>query len=509
MESRDSLIRLLRTVQRRMFIQRWVRGVAVGVALAACAACLWVVAARLFPQLGEPFFVAVGLLAFGYLAGSIYAWRNRPSLLDAAIQADRHSGLRERITSSLELAEEHGPMVDAVHADARRRIEGLNLSQQFPLMTSSRLRWVYAPLLILGVAYMALPEFDLFNYEDRQAEAKMQKEAVAVKVEHIREELKPLKELAASDQEGILGEMTADIEAMTADLEQGTLTERQALAKLSNLADDLAERREAFAKQGAMPELGPMQNELGITRELAKALQEGRLGDAQKKVAELSEKLRNGELSEQERESLKKELKSISESMKTNGSELSQSLAEALAGAAQSMDSQDIQGAMEAMKAAELSLEDIESMLEELKKMDGMMARLKEWEGEFLGEGAYCPFCGKKIGDCDGEGQCAGQGLGLRGAGRGQGNRLGEVPEAEGQFQPTMASGPLTKGKMLADILQRTAPEAGEEAHVDYVSGAFVELQQEAEQALTQEEIPPGSREYVRQYFGSLEPENR
>ena len=94
------------------------------------------------------------------------------------------------------------------------------------------------------------------------------------------------------------------------------------------------------------------------------------------------------------------------------------------------------------------------------------------------------------------------------GAGRGAGNRLGEIPDVEVGLNPTLAKGPLTKGKMLMDILQRTAPETGEEPTAEYIAGAFVEMRQEAERALTQEEIPQGSKEFVRQYFGSLEPES-
>jgi hypothetical protein len=95
----------------------------------------------------------------------------------------------------------------------------------------------------------------------------------------------------------------------------------------------------------------------------------------------------------------------------------------------------------------------------------------------------------------------------MGGTGMGRGNRVGELPDLNAGFKPTVLPGDLTKGKVLATILQKGAPQDDAESTLEYVTEAFVEVRQEAEQALTKEEIPPGAKEFVRQYFGSLEPE--
>ena len=56
-------------------------------------------------------------------------------------------------------------------------------------------------------------------------------------------------------------------------------------------------------------------------------------------------------------------------------------------------------------------------------------------------------------------------------------------------------------------LMQKAAPEEGAEPTQEFVVKTFESVQQEAEQALTKEEIPPAAKEYVRQYFGTLEPE--
>ena len=112
---------------------------------------------------------------------------------------------------------------------------------------------------------------------------------------------------------------------------------------------------------------------------------------------------------------------------------------------------------------------------------------------------------------CKGAGQCkgSGMGLGLRGPGRGQGNRIGELPKVTTSTDPSLAPGDMTKGKILATIMQRAAPQDGEHATIDYSQQAIVQIQQQSEEALTKEEIPAGAKEFVRQYFGSLEPDNQ
>jgi hypothetical protein len=65
----------------------------------------------------------------------------------------------------------------------------------------------------------------------------------------------------------------------------------------------------------------------------------------------------------------------------------------------------------------------------------------------------------------------------------------------------------MTPGKVLSSIMKHSAPDEDQEATAEYVSETIIEVQQAAEEALTKEEIPQGSKEFVRQYFGSLEPE--
>jgi len=525
-KSSDPIRSLVRQVRARLFVRGWISWTLRSLFVASVASLLWVVASRLMPALGDPFWPVIAALAASYPVGFLIAVLRRPSEDDAAVTADRAFGLRERVTTALELADNASPMAQAARDDARRKVEGARPSHAVPLAIGARARWVYAPLLALGVAYLFLPELDLFDYNARQAEADARREAVAVHVERIKEALDPLKEENATGEPSPLSDITAQLSDLANQMDSGQLTEKQAIAKLDNLAEKVEEQRRQLAEKGMLPQLANDAERFGMARDVAKALQEGKLADAAKKLAELQKKLQDGSLSKSERESLAKSLQKLAEAMAANPSAMSESLAEALAKAAASMTSGDMKAAGESMKLAELSLKDIESMMAQLDKMSSMKAYLAEWKGNMMGASEYCRSCGMKMSECTGgscctpgngqcngagggcsNGSCNGNGLGLRGAGRGAGNRIGNVPEIEAGFQPTQAPGPLTKGKMLADLLQRSAPEEGEESKVDYINGTFEQLAQDAEQALTQEEIPAGAKEYVRQYFGAIEPE--
>lgn len=84
---------------------------------------------------------------------------------------------------------------------------------------------------------------------------------------------------------------------------------------------------------------------------------------------------------------------------------------------------------------------------------------------------------------------------------------MGELPDVQSSFTPTTLPGEMTPGKVLSSIVQHNAPDEDPEATAEFVSDTIIEVQQAAEEALTKEEIPQGSKEFVRQYFGSLEPE--
>jgi hypothetical protein len=519
----DPLVTSLRRVRRRLAVQQWVRFSIKVLILASTASCIWLVITRFFPALGDPVQVCLGLLAVGIIVASFFALLRRPSLLKAALEADKRLRLHERLTSSFELAEVEGPMIEAVHLDARRHLAHLDIRKSFPYRPPRSGRWLAIPLIVFGLAYLLLPEFDLTRYRERKAEAKAREEATRVKVEKLKSAVRPLRK-PTQEPASELADVATAVERVAESLESQEITEKQALARLADLTEELLKHREKLQTDSPMPKLAADTNKLGISREIASDVQSGRFGDAAQKTRELQEKLKEGALTEKEMEKLADDLKKLSEMLGGESSELGKALAEALGNTGKSLKSRDVKGALEAMEGIELSLEDLASVLEQLGQLDLMMVNLADWQQDLLGPSNFCRNCGAMLKPCTGEGgqctgcgaghscygscgTCSGTGPGMGGTGMGRGNRVGELPDLNAGFKPTVLPGDLTKGKVLATILQKGAPQDDAESTLEYVTEAFVEVRQEAEQALTKEEIPPGAKEFVRQYFGSLEPE--
>jgi len=517
---------LISKVRFRLAVHRWslfmVRGLIAGVILGG----LWILATRLFPQSGNAESGTLILLAASILSACIWSFLKMPSRTQSSLELDKRLNLNERVTSSLEMEDMSGPMVDALREDVVKKVDSISYNREFPLLSTRGLNWLSALLIVTGLLYMFLPEFDLTGHNERIAEAKATDAVKAVAVERIEKIQKNLTDLDEADVPA-LKEFDLALNDLKNDLEKGKISEKQMVARLSNLSDDLRRKRNAFQKNNPVPKVAGDLKQFSMAKELAAAIQKGKMGKAAEMAKAMQQKLQKGDLSEQEKKALQKDLKSLSEMLGGENTELGKALAKAQAG----LESGDMKAALEAMKGAEMSLEDLESIMKQMDQMDQTMFKLAEWKQGSFGESEFCRECGSKLSKCEGEGgECesegghthngvcgscsgggnkagSGNGLGLGGAGRGQGNRLGKLPDVPFNTTATKTSGALTKGRMLADIMQKASPELGQEASVEMISGAFIQLQQATEQALTQEEIPDASKELVRQYFGALEPE--
>jgi len=547
----DPLLTTLRKVRWLLGFQQWIRFVVVGLIGGLTGCCAWLVVTRLFPLLAIDRTPYAGVLAIGVLVSVLWGIRRRPDLLQAALETDRRLALNERFTSSLQLARAEGPMVDALHEDARRHLAHLELRKAFPFFVPRSTRWLALPLLAFGVGYVFLPEFDLFGFSERQVQAKAKEEARRVKAERIEAAARPLKESGAIPNEA-LADAARAIERLAEELAAGKLTEKQALAKLTDLGEQLQQRREALQPEAARPNLKSELGQLGATRELAQNILNGRFGAAARQARELQKKLEEGGLSDEEKKKAAEDLKKLSDLLKGQQAGESPALSEALAQTAAGLKLGDLgAGGLQLDPGqapdGELSLEDVASILEQLDKLNMSMCQLGDCQLKMLGPSEFCRFCGVKLKACqggDGEcpgcgpghacygmcgscsgsgwGQCGGFGVGpwrpgysarfgrgMGGPGRGRGASTGPLPDVADSFVPTMLPGEMTKGKFLASIVQRAAPNQDAEPTQDFIAEVLVEATQEAEKALTKEEIPPGAREFVRQYFGSLESEKK
>ncbi len=489
----DSLPEALKKVRIRLAVQSWLCSVSVGLLYAGIACCFCLAITRFFLW-GNPLPLCAGIVALGILVPTLLVQRRLPTLVDAALAADQRLNLKERFTSSLELSQREGGMFSALHEDARQHLDHLDVGRDFSFSLPGSVRWLTIPIIVFGIAYIFLPEFDLFGIEARRAEALARAEKVKMQVERLRNEIKPLEELVAEAVDGgPLTEATELIERVSEELERGELTEKQALAKLTDLRDTFKDQLDSMNESNPRPKIAGNNEKLGFAEDMANDIQQGKFSDAAQKAEELQKKLEKGDLSEQELEAMSRDLEKLSKLLGNQSPALSKALAEA----AQSLKSGNISAALAVFSEAELAFEDLESIMMQMDMLAKACSTLGNCAGGLCGLADAMGFF--KEGDSDRFGP------GMGGPGRGQGGTVGELPDVNVGFDPTMLPGPLTDGQNLLSIEQQAAPELGQEAKIEFLQGTFVQAQQRAEQALEQEEIPRGSKEFIRQYFGTLE----
>ena len=488
--SPDPLIRSLRAVRRRLLLRLWLTLSALSFLYSSCLCCVLLLITRLFPTLGNPVPAYIGLIVGGWLIATVATWSRRPFLLAAALAADRRLGLKERLTSSFELARCDGPMIQELHADARSHLGRLDPVRDFPLAPPRVLRWVWAPILAFWIAYVCLPEFDVFGFKSRQVEARVRFEKVHMQAQRLRNEAQKLMAAAPIAAGGTLAETAALLDRISGELERGEITEKQAMAQLTDLRESLKERYDNLSQSRPTPKLAQEEN-LGAAQDIASAIQKNQFGEAVQKARELQQRLKEGKLSEKELEAVANDLKKLAQLLGNQDA----ALAEALAEAAQACMNGDCDKSALAMESLALSLEDLESILKQLDEL----AKAGFCLGCCMGtRGAIGPWA-------PGETDKFGSGMG--GPGKGRGGHVGPLPDVDAAFDPSLLPGPMTQGKILMSVEQRATPEPGAKPTIGYIEQTFVEARQAAEQALEQEEIPRGSRELVRQYFGTLEPQ--
>ena len=149
--------RLLRAVRGRLIVTAWVHFLTL-FATWAVAALFWLILTRLFPVLGEPGPAFGVLLVTAALAATVLTYRQSPSYSMTALEVDRRLGLEERITSSLELEDADGAMVQALHRDAEVHSSNINVGKDFPVRVPRFTRWLALAVVVYGLTYAFLPE---------------------------------------------------------------------------------------------------------------------------------------------------------------------------------------------------------------------------------------------------------------------------------------------------------------------------------------------------------------
>ncbi|GAB4530677.1 MAG: hypothetical protein Kow0063_09020 [Anaerolineae bacterium] len=483
----------------------------------------------LAPLLIWALLVAVILLFYPMPAGRV------------ARRVDHELGLKERLTTALflesrppgELAGQSsnqlpkGGCRPAFHPTliALQREDALSLARQIDPPRAFPLSWLSRPLLLAGVLAVAAVTLALLPnpmdavLAERAAVAQAAGEQAA-QIEKLREEVE--------NEQGLTPEMRQELLRQLAELAEQLRANPgdrpEALADLSRVEEALRQKLDpnTNTRQAALESLAAQLEALAG----AEAGEEEDLPDMTAALESLAQGLAGMDAAE--REALARALAGAAARAGQAGDS---DLAQALAALAQAIQSGESEAAGQAAQAAGQALSQAQAELADQAALQQVLAELQEGRQAIAGAGQGQGLAQGQQ-QAQGPGQGAGQGQGQPGGGGGTkadrlppANSTGQAdrpqgagpPGSVGELEPQVyvpwerrqASGDelsiTGQGETQTREQSEPAPGAPGPALVPY-SQVYYEYLDAANQTIERSAIPPGLRDYVRDYFSRLEP---
>lgn len=362
--------RLVSVARSRLRLRRAVEAVPRATVAAAIALLAAFLAGKLLPiEMPEWWIASVVISVCALAAVAIRAAIQPPTALEAAIEADRALGLRDRLSIAVASRGSDDPFAQAAVADAERRAAdpALRATLRRSLRPGTPQGWWWAiPVIVVAVLVEALvPAISWTpsaNAEDSVAARDEANEALAELETAIREQ--PELESALGDSD-LLGEDGEDPFEALEDPQEIRLEAIRRMTALEERLESVLAGEDAAAAEAMRDALSELDvPSEGLAQELALAMRLGDYAKASEAIEAMRERLEKspeeGGLTDEERQALAQELEKLAEQFEKLAAE-QQSLDEALRAAG-----------VDPAQAGELSPEDLERLQQALENASNL-----------------------------------------------------------------------------------------------------------------------------------------
>ncbi len=362
-ETIERLVRILNGWDRRLRLQTSLVWLPRGIMLSLGVGLALALVARLRPFLmPEQILLASGIaVAVGVALTLAVVWLRQHDALAMARLFDARFGLKERLSTALELAgggirTPNDEITSRLMADTLQRAGQINAAAYLPLRVNWRDLGLVALLAVALVALVFLP--------NPQQDVLAQQQTVESTIQQQVESLEGVREQIAANEaleEAVQREMLEALDETIEQLSRQELSQEEAVATLSDLAERMqqiaetapgevdAERqalREALSQSLQEAAQALQQMESAPAAGAGAALAAGEPQTAGESLQELAERL--DEMSEEERQALAEALREAAAALAETDPELADSLEEA----ADALQQGDQQAAREALEEA-------------------------------------------------------------------------------------------------------------------------------------------------------------
>jgi len=271
MSELQTITETLEHAARRRRADRALRGLWSGLLAGASVWLLGLLILKLAP-VPTALLLWTGLVALACpVAGSLLGFWRKPGLAETARWVDVKQNLRERLSTALECSRDPhaGTWRELVLHDAVAHANEINPRQLVPFHLTKAARWALL-VLALGAGLGFVPEYRSKAYVQKQADARVIKEAGKQVADLTKRELQkrpPALEQTKKSLEAVseLGEK----------LEEMSLTRSEALKDLASASDKLKNELKDLAKDPALKKLeeaarspGPGQTAAGLQKQI-------------------------------------------------------------------------------------------------------------------------------------------------------------------------------------------------------------------------------------------------
>ncbi len=505
--------------------------------LAVLAAAVWVVDT---PRESWSTRWLIGTVATAIVAAAGYAMVHLPSLPAVAVELDRRFGLRERISSFVMLDESQRttPFAAALVQDAERRAKQLTIADKFSLHPN---KWSWLPVSMIPVLALVL-----FFAEPAQesiassasSPSDVELSQVSVATEQLKKRIQAQRRKAEIDgvqeSEDMFRKLETDLDKIS---KQKDLNRKDAMIAINDLKKTLEQRREQLGSPEQMQRaIAQMKGlESGPGEKVAESIEKGEFGKANELVKDLAKKLKDGKLSDADKQQLAEQIQQMQEQLQQaaqehqakkeqlqqqiekarregrgedaakmqqelNGLEAQdsqmqkmQKMADAMKQAAEAMESGDMQNAADALQEIADDLNEMQQELSEMEELQQAMDDLSQCKNQM------------RCGNCGGAGceKCNNQG-GKGGSkwGRGLGSGTGPETDLDANTYDTQVRGDIQKGEVItagtADGPNRKGVTQQE------IQSAVDDVLSKESDPLENQKLPRDEREHAEQYFNRL-----
>ncbi len=491
-----------------------------------------------------------GASAAAVVVAAIYALVTAPSIELVAVEVDKRYGLRERLSSSLTLHDEERESAFglALTADAEKRADQLAVSDRFGLRPTKVGLLPVSIVPLLAVVLLVVEPISESNASSlSQAEmqqAKQVQTAAAQLKKRIQQHRRKAESEGLKEAQELFEKMEAELDKITS---REDLNRKDAMIAMNDLKKQLEERREELGSseqlRRAMSQMDGLES--GPGEKIAKSMEQGDFGKAEEMAKQLASQMRDGKLSDQQKEQLKKQVEQMKNALKKAAEEHEQKkkelqdqieqarregrgedaakmqqqlnqlqqkdsqmqqmgqMAEAMNQAAQAMEQGDASQAADALEKMADQLGEMQQEMSELEDLQSAMDQLSQSKNQMRCEkcgGGGCSQCqGQGMGQNFGQGQGQGEGDGL-----GAGSGFGDRPEQEEDTNTyeTQVRGQVKKGRaIIAGFAD--GPNRKGVSREDVKAAIESSLTEESDPSENQV-LPRTEREHAQQYFDQL-----